>query len=121
MKKDRTQYYKEYYKTKGYKYHKQRYLEIKQDAVAFEILRDCQKGNEYKYSQSAKGLYRLYKNSAIRYNRPFTLTIEDMVELIENKTCKCGNIPTRLVRIINSDGYTMENVVQCCPTCKPEK
>ena len=91
---------------------------------SFKKYRQSEKGQEYrrKYGCSTKTRYNNYKNSAIKRNLLFSLTIEEFGSIISRKCYYCGDEKKIGVdRKDNNIGYLTENCVPCCWTCNRSK
>lgn len=77
-----------------------------------------------KYPPSLNGRFSKYKRSAIERNYSFELTLEQFDSLLKEKVCYyCGDTENQigLDRVINSEGYLIDNVVPCCWSCNKLK
>lgn len=71
------------------------------------------------YRETPKAMRQLYLRGAERRGLPFDLKVEDF-ENLWGKPCYYCKDPIRTIgldRLNNEDGYTLSNVVPCCPTC----
>lgn len=79
-----------------------------------------------KYSRTPKGRYAHLKYVAKRDGLEFTLTLEQYQQL-DIMPCfyECGNEKAKvgygLDKLDPDQGYTLDNVVACCPTCNSIK
>lgn len=89
--------------------------------------------------QQHSGCYSSYRNNALTRGREFELTSDEFYSLVRGQLCHyCGynpapesigkgRAPSRtakhvgLDRVINSEGYTLQNVVPCCAWCNRMK
>jgi hypothetical protein len=75
-----------------------------------------------------------YKNNAKIHNRVFDLTYDQAIELLTSDCHYCGKPPSTtqsknsgafahngIDRLDNDKGYTLDNVVSCCPECNYKK
>lgn len=79
-------------------------------------------------------IYRDYQRSAVKKNREFALTYDQVRDLTSKPCYYCGSLPSSkqpsntgktkaiyvyngIDRIDNDRGYLIDNVVSCCATC----
>jgi len=72
-----------------------------------------------KYLQTLKGRYKIIKSGAIRRKIEWNITIKELATLWQKPCHYCGEKTQTigLDRVDNKKGYTINNVVPCCPTC----
>lgn len=84
-----------------------------------------------KYNEIGRNLYERYKNSALKRNYEFSLTLDNFVELTSDKCYYCHIDPKQIHgknhkipyvyngidRVDNDFGYTVENCVTACGKC----
>lgn len=109
-----AEYQRARYHSHGYKYHQKRYVEIAEDPDKLAALKKQQAGPVVKYSKSAKGLFRSWRNICRRTNVLFNLVLEDFEDMFKAKCWSCGEPATRLLRKDCSLGYFKKNVRPCC-------
>jgi hypothetical protein len=99
----------------------------------------CYWENTYKLpeGQAAKNeIFQSYKRGARNRNLPFTLSIEDFINVVQRDCFYCGSPPSIIAgrygnngtfihngidRIDNTKGYEKENIVPCCSLCNRMK
>lgn len=112
----RLQRRKDYLKSKNSHYSKSRIYKSR--------FPEKQKEYQKKYSQSLNGRYSKYRHNAIKRGYEFELLPSEFDSLTQNKKCHyCGIVNEKigLDRVINSIGYTYNNVVPCCAICNKLK
>jgi hypothetical protein len=65
--------------------------------------------------------YRNIKNSARQRGHEFTLTKEEFMWLMDRDCFWCGDKPSGIDRMNNTQGYTMNNAVPSCKRCNVAK
>ena len=85
---------------------------------------------------AAKHIMAFYRDRAANKGVPFSLEFLEFFELIKRDCIYCGVRPSNthkrkggyapfryqgIDRVINSDGYTLENSVPCCAACNSIK
>ena len=65
--------------------------------------------------------YRDIKHSANQRGHEFTLTKEEFIWLMKWSCFWCGDKPTGIDRLENTEGYTMKNSVPSCKRCNVAK
>ena len=75
------------------------------------------------WAMSPNGRYSCYKSGAKERNLSFNLTFEEFMQYWNKKCsyCNCKIDGIGLDRLINSEGYSKENVSPCCITCNNMK
>lgn len=91
------------------------------DCVSFKIKSMREKNPKEKYIGKMKRRYNSFKRGALarRVNGiPFHITLEQF-ERMYNSNCRyCGSKDNLGMDRVNSKkGYTIDNVVSCCPVC----
>lgn len=75
-----------------------------------------------RYRKTARCRYSIYRSSAKRRGLKFNLTLEQFSNLISRPCWYCGrSVRSGLDRVINNNGYTIDNVVPCCLPCNRSK
>lgn len=74
--------------------------------------------NKYLSLRKYKKIYNSYKGNAKHKNIEFTLTLENIKELIDNNCYYCKDEKSNGIDKVNpKEGYHMRNCVSCCRTC----
>lgn len=113
-----TRWYREYYHRKGHVYHQELYQENKKDPDKYKELRERQVNNEYRYSQSAKGLMRNFR----RYKVLLDFEVEQLQAILDGSCYWCGAEVNTIVKLESRGELKLYNLVgycQCCNKMKP--
>jgi len=103
----------------------------------------CQNRLEKKSQSGLNLLYGKYKTRASKYNREFSLSLDEFKNLTSSNCHYCGIVPQNVItspkhvskesreyakyvyngidRKDSSKGYTLENSLSCCETCNKAK
>lgn len=71
------------------------------------------------YLQTFKGRYKIIKSGAVNRNLEWKITIKQFESFWQKPCHYCGE-KTKTIgldRVDNKKGYTIDNVVSCCPIC----
>lgn len=91
------------------------------------ICTDCTKLYNIELSRTPEARYSNSKRKAIKRGLTWNLSLDDFEVLIKNNCCYCGRelnkdaTGSTLDRKNNRLGYSLENVVPCCPRCNSVK
>lgn len=92
----------------------------------YQIQYEQKTGYQKQYEKSPSGVFTKYKNAAKRRNLEFTLTLEQLEDLISQPCHYCGEYTQGkefcgIDRVDNDVGYVLINCVPCCYSCNSMK
>lgn len=107
---------------------------LQSEGASSRLIGKCPTNKRNERDRAISWSFQLYKNSAKQKNREFSLTLEDISDLVFKNCFYCGSYPSRLIkhtrdcsevkvpvngldRFMNNVGYTKDNVRTCCADC----
>lgn len=119
-----TKWFYDYHHNKYWKKRQELYQEIKANPERYKELRERQVNHEFKYSRTAKGMFRRFKTMSKKQGTIMDFEVEQLQAILDGSCYFCGAEVNTIIKLTREQGIVLSNLVgycQCCNKMKPVK